>query len=82
MAANKRTEPEAASNASSTLRNQETGKNSKSAAGSALSQAHGSGKETSAKSAASASETLRDGRTSKTSKSAAGSALSQKSSKK
>lgn len=54
-----------------------TGKASKSAAGSALSQVSPA-KVTSAKTATAASQVLRDGRTSPTSKSAAGSALAQR----
>ena len=68
----------AASNASKTLRDESTSDKSKSAAGSALSQADSSEKETSDKAASSASNVLRDGRTSSSSKSAAASALTQK----
>lgn len=69
---------EAASNASKTLRDESTGDDSKSAAGSALSQAGSDNRETSDEAASSASDVLRDGRTSDASKSAAGSALTQK----
>lgn len=68
----------AASNASRTLQDESTGDKSKSAAGSALSQADASGKQTSEDAASNASDVLRDGRTSSSSKSAAGSALTQK----
>ena len=84
MAKSKQTSPKAAQAAAKTLSSKDTGKASKSAAGSALTQSR-TRKETTGKNAASAaSAVLRDGRTSKTSKSAAGSALSQreKSSKK
>ena len=78
MAKNKRvTSRRVAKKASSTLRSSSTGKASKSAAGSALSQTKAPKKQTSKKAAANASKTLRDGRTSKKSKSAAGSALAQ-----
>ena len=71
----------AAASASKTLKSDSTGKSSKTAAGSALSQTK-SRKETTSKPAAkSASKVVRDGRTSATSKSAAGSALSQTSRK-
>lgn len=76
MTDNKHTGDTAATNASKTLRDDDTGADSKSAAGSALSQSS-TDKSTSADAASSASGTLRDGRTSDTSKSAAGSALSQ-----
>lgn len=66
-----------AAKASSVLRSSSTGKASKAAAGSALSQADPS-KATSSKAATAASKTLRDGRTSAASKSTAGSALSQR----
>jgi len=71
------TRPKAASSASKTLRSKSTGKRSKRAAASALSQTKAPKKQTSARAAKAASKTLRDGRTSKASKSAAGSALSQ-----
>lgn len=66
----------AAHKASTVLSSPSTGKASKTAAGSALSQVD-RGKVTSPKAASSASKVLTDGRTSKDSKSAAGSALSQ-----
>lgn len=81
MTKGKQTGPKAASNASETLRSGATGDDSKSAAGSAMSQRRAPEKETSEKAAGSASDTLRDGRTNKSSKSAAGSAMSQKPSK-
>ena len=68
----------AASNASKTLRDDSTGDDSKSGAGSAMSQAVSPNKETSEKAASSASDVLRDGRTNDASKSASGSALTQK----
>ena len=68
----------AARSASKTLSSSYTGKASKSAAGSALSQRKAPEKTTSPAAATAASKTLRDGRTSKRSKSAAGSALAQK----
>jgi len=76
------TRPKAAKNASKVLRSKSTGKKSKAAAGSALSQTKAPKKTTSKKVASKASSVLRDGRTSKSSKSAAGSALTQKVSKK
>ncbi len=72
----------AAKSASSTLKSSDTGKASKSAAGSALSQHKAPAKQTSPAAATAASKTLGDGRTAKDSKSAAGSALTQKPSKK
>ena len=75
MANKKVTGKKAASSASKTLKSGSTGKASKTAAGSALSQTKAPKKQTSAKAASAASKTLRDRRTSKTSKSAAGSAL-------
>ncbi len=77
MAHGKKTGTKAASAASKTLRSLSAGKNSKSAAGSALAQSRTT-KVTSRKAATAASKALTDGRTSKTTKSAAGSALSQK----
>jgi hypothetical protein len=77
----KTTGRKAASNASKTLRNDSTGSNSKTSAGSALSQTGAPKKTTSKPAAHSASKVVSDGRTSKPSKSAAGSALSQKESK-
>ncbi|MDY6894060.1 MAG: hypothetical protein SVO01_01385 [Thermotogota bacterium] len=82
MTKSKVTRPKAAQRASKTLRNKNTGKNSKTASGSTLSQTKAPKRVTSGKAAKSASQVLRDGRTSKTSKSAAGSALSQRPSKK
>lgn len=78
MAKPKVTGKRAASSASKTLTKPSTGKNSKSAAGSALSQTKAPKKVTSKKAASAASKALQDGRTSKTSKSAAGSTLSQR----
>jgi hypothetical protein len=76
--ATKQTGPKAAAAASKTLKSRDTGKASKSAAASALTQT-GTTKEGTSKSAASAaSKVLRDGRTASNSKSAAGSALSQR----
>lgn len=66
----------AAKKASAVLRSGDTGKSSKSAAGSALAQKD-STKVTSQRAATSASRVLRDGRSSASAKSAAGSALSQ-----
>ena len=78
MATNKKTTQEqAARSASSTLRSKNTSPQSKSAAGSALSQRQTPKRQTSKSAAQAASKTLRDGRTSKASKSAAGSALAQ-----
>jgi hypothetical protein len=68
----------AATKASKTLRSSGTGKKSKTAAGSALSQRKAPRKVTSKRAASTASKVLQDKRTSKASKSAAGSALSQK----
>jgi len=82
MAKNKVTRSRAATNASATLRNEETGRDSKTAAGSTLAQTHEPKKATSDSAAKAASKVLRDGRTSKASKSAAASALAQKKSKK
>lgn len=77
MATNKVTTSKAATKASSVLTSNSTGHNSKTAAGSALSQV-ASNKVTGAKAATAASQVLRDGRTSAASKSAAGSALAQR----
>lgn len=74
----KTTQPNAASKASKVIRSKSTGDNSKTAAGSALSQSKAPKKVTSAPAASAASKILRDGRTSADSKSAAGSALAQK----
>jgi hypothetical protein len=75
--ATKVTGPKAARSSSSVLTSGSTGKASKSAAGSALSQV-APPKATSAKAASAASAVLRDGRASQASKSAAGSALAQR----
>jgi hypothetical protein len=82
MAKPKVTRPKAASNASKTLRNNNTGSKSKTSAGSALSQTKAPKKVTSSNAASAASSVLRDGRTSKSSKSAAGSTLAQRPSSK
>lgn len=84
MAPSKQTGTKAAKAAGKTLSSHVTGRASKSAAGSALTQVKSKTETTSKKAASAASAVLRDGRTSKTSKIAAGSALSQrdKSSKK
>lgn len=82
MPRSKVTGSRAAKAASKTLSGKSTGKPSKAAAGSALSQTKAPKKTTSAKAAKAASKVLRDGRTSKSSKSAAGSALAQKPGKK
>ena len=82
MPKSKVTRPKAAQKASTILRSQSTGKNSKTAAGSALSQTKAPKKVTSKKAASAASSVLKDKRTSKASKSAAGSALSQRPSEK
>jgi hypothetical protein len=75
--ASKKTGTTAAKAASKVLKSPDTGKNSKSAAGSALTQSRTNKESTSPRAASSASKVLRDGRTSAASKSAAGSALSQ-----
>jgi len=77
MAEKKVTGKKAASNASQTLKDGSTGKDSKKAAGSALSQTKSPKKQTSPEAAKAASKVMRDGRSSKTTKSAAGSTLSQ-----
>ena len=78
MAKNRRvTSKPAASKASKTLTTKSTGKASKTAGGSALSQRKAPAKQTGKQAASAASKTLRDGRTSAASKSAAGSTLSQ-----
>lgn len=82
MTKSKVTRPKAAQKSSTTLRSRSTGKKSKTAAGSALSQTKAPKKVTSKKAASAASAVLRDKRTSKTSKSAAGSALVQRPSRK
>ncbi|WP_082647728.1 hypothetical protein [Lysobacter antibioticus] len=75
--ANKTTGSKAATSASNVLKSSSTGKASKAAAGSALTQKGNARETTSKKVATQASNVLRDGRTSPESKSAAGSALSQ-----
>jgi len=80
--ATKKTSPQAAKAASKTLRSPNTGKASRTAAGSALTQSRTKTETTSPKAAKAASKVLRDGRTSSASKSAAGSALSQAGGKK
>lgn len=82
MTKSETTSPKAATAASKTLKNPDTGKHSKAGAGSALAQTDAPNKETSAKAATSASKTLSDGRTSSTSKTASSSALSQRPDKK
>lgn len=79
--ATKKTSPEAAKAAGKVLASPSTGKNSKTAAGSALTQTDRGAEKTSPRAATAASKVLRDGRTSKDSKTAAGSALSQKTKK-
>ena len=75
----KHTGKEAASDASDVLRDGRTADDSKSAAGSALSQADkATDKSTSDEAASKASDVLQDDQTGEKSKSAAGSALSQK----
>ena len=73
------TSPEAASAASRVLKDEDTGQDSKTAAGSALSKAGpgGIGNQTGEDAAQAASDVLRDGRTAEDSKTAAGSALAQ-----
>jgi len=74
----KHTSKDAASSASNVLRSDDTGDDSRSAAGSAMSQRDASApKSTGDDAASSASQTLQDGRTSDDSKAAAGSALAQ-----
>lgn len=77
---NKVTGSKVARTASSVLQSKSTGSNSKTGAGSALSQV-APNKVTSAKAASAASAVLRDGRTSAASKSAAASALAQRAKK-
>ena len=79
--ATKSTGSKAAKKAATVLASTSTGKASKSAAGSALTQVNPA-KVTSKKVATVASKVLQDGRTSSASKSAAGSALSQAAAKK
>jgi hypothetical protein len=78
MAKSKVTGKKAATAASKTIRGGSTGRSSKTAGGSALSQHEAPSKVTSARAASAASKVLRDGRTSAASKRAAGSALSQR----
>lgn len=77
----KTTGKKAAKAASKTLRTPSTGKDSKTAAGSDLSQTKAPKKTTGKKAATSASKVLNDGRTNATSKTAAASDLSQKTGK-
>lgn len=79
--ASKITSPRAATKASNVLGSKSTGTTSKSAAGSALSQASAPSKVTSATAATAASKALRDGRSSAATKTAAASALAQRSKK-
>lgn len=72
------TGPKAAKAAARVLDNPSSGKASKTAAGSALTQSKAPKERTSAPAATAASQVLRDGRTSAASKTAAGSALSQR----
>lgn len=76
-AVTKQTGPKAAKAAAQVLKSPSTGKNSKIAAGSALTQSKTTRESTSTRAASAASHVLRDGRTSTASKSAAGSALAQ-----
>lgn len=73
----KMTGPRAAAAAAKVLNSPSTGSNSKTAAGSALTQSRTRGETTSPRAASAASQVMRDGRTSAASKSAAASALSQ-----
>ncbi len=77
----KQTGKKAATSASKTLKDKSTGDDSKSGAGSALSQRKAPKKKTSEPAAKKASKVISDKRTSKASKTAAGSALSQKAGK-
>lgn len=78
MAKNKKTtQKKASKSASRVLKDKDSGKKSKTASGSALSQTGTPKRQTGKKAASSASRTMKDGRTSKASKSAAGSALAQ-----
>ena len=79
--ASKVTSARAATKASSVLGGKSTGVASKSAAGSALSQASSPNKTTSATAATAASKALRDSRSSAATKTAAASALAQRSKK-
>ena len=78
MPKEKQTGKKAATSASKTLQDELTGKDSKSGAGSAMSQRKAPEKKTSEATAESASDVLNDGRTNKDSKTASGSAMSQK----
>lgn len=82
MANTKTTGSKAATSASKVLQSNATGTNSKTAAGSALSQTRAPRKQASAVAATAASKVLQDGRTSAQSKSAAASALTQAKGKK
>jgi hypothetical protein len=73
----KGTSPRAARAAAKVLDNPSSGKASKTAAGSALTQSKAPRETTSPRAAKAASQVLRDGRTSKASKTAAASALAQ-----
>ena len=75
------TSPKVAKAASKNLKNPSTGSKSKTASGSALSQAKQPNKVTGKKAASDASSVLRDGRSSKASKSVAASTLSQRADK-
>lgn len=77
----KTTGPKAASAAGRVLASPSTGKASRTAAASALTQVGNSREATSRAAASAASKVMRDGRTSAASKTAAGSALSQRSKK-
>lgn len=77
----KTTGAQAAKKASQTLRSENTGPKSKTAAGSALSQTNAPQKTTSPAAASAAAKVLQDGRTAKASKTAAASALAQKQAK-
>jgi len=72
------TSPSVARTAAKVLENPSSGKSSRTAAGSALTQSKAPSERTSAHAASAASQVLRDGRTSDASKTAAGSALSQR----
>lgn len=72
------TSPSAARSAARVLDSPSSGRASRTAAGSALTQSKAPAERTSARAASAASQVLRDGRTSAASKTAAGSALSQR----
>jgi hypothetical protein len=82
MAKKEITSAKVASVASKVLRSENASKTTKSAAGSALSQAHSSYKVTSKEAATAASKVLRSSNASKAAKSAAGSALAQRTDRK